>query len=35
MRVCSVATQAHPNTSGLAAAAELILARVVRTPQFP
>lgn len=30
-----VATRAHPNTSGPAAAAELILAQDVRTPQFP
>lgn len=27
--------RAHPNTSGPAAAAELILAQDVRTPQFP
>lgn len=33
--VHSLATRAHPNTSGPAAAAELILALVVRTPQFP
>lgn len=30
-----VATRAHPNTSGPAAAAELILAQDVRMPQFP
>lgn len=38
-RVCTcvylVATRAHPNTPGLAAAAELILAQEVHTPQFP
>lgn len=28
-------TRTHPNTSGPAAAAELILAQDVRTPQFP
>lgn len=34
VRMC-VDAQAHPNTSGPAAAAELILAQDVRTPQFP
>lgn len=33
--VCAVATRAHPNTSGPAAAADLILAQDVRMPQFP
>lgn len=36
VRVCvDLDAQAHPNTSGPAAAAELILAQDVRTPQFP
>lgn len=36
VRVCvDLDARAHPNTSGPAAAAELILAQDVRTPQFP
>lgn len=36
VRVCvDLDARAHPNMSGPAAAAELILAQDVRTPQFP